>query len=220
VAKGDAGEEMHDLLGRPLAAGPPLIEECVAPRPQLLGDDGLDGGQDPVGFRFEYPVLFVARALGVVRPTNTLRGRVPDETVNGRIGELRAVACPQALLVQESSNRLLPAVLQEEFVQSAPNWNLLRVRHEFSTCPLVAEGCRSAQWLSELRPDGNRGSNAIGNFLALPLRHRRNNGIEQAASRTRCIDRLLQGNEARVVLAEDIGKFQELASVPRETRKL
>src|SRR5262249_18811040 len=74
--------------------------------------------------------------------------------------------------------------------------------------------------LPEARPDRNRGRDPGGDLLPLPLGHRGDHGVEEAAVRGGGVNRLLERDEIGPVLAEVFGELQEFLRVPRQSREL
>ena len=111
-------------------------------------------------------------------------------------------------------------MLQEELVHELPYRCFLRVGHEFAPFPAESEARCAARGFAQLRPDRYRRRDTLADLLALPLRHRGDHGVEEAASRRRGVDRLLERDEPRVVFAEDIRDVEELAGIPSEAGKL
>ena len=151
LAEHVAGEEMDGFAGGALRLVPALIEDGHALRPELLGHDRLDRGEDPVLPRLELPLLPLPKRLGVVGPARALRDRISDEPVDRRVRELPPAPGPVPLLVEESGDGLLPLVLEEELVHELSDWRLFRVRDELVVLPLVPVGSGSACGLAELR---------------------------------------------------------------------
>ena len=85
--------------------------------------------------------------------------------------------------------------------------------------PLVTVGRLTAQRFAHLRPDWDGRRDAFSDLFALPLSHRSDHGVEKAAGRTRCVDRLCERDKVSVVLAEKLRKFQKLFCVSRESGK-
>jgi hypothetical protein len=78
IAEDEPSKQMSRPLGRLLAVLP-TPKDCVALLPQFLGNDRLDGNDDPLGLRLQFPRLPVARRFRVVRSAFALRGWVFDE---------------------------------------------------------------------------------------------------------------------------------------------
>ena len=211
---------MDGLSGRALGLVPALVEDGVALGPDLFGHDRLNRREDPVLARLELPLLPLPEGLGVVGAARTLRNRVADEPVNGRVRELPAAPGAVPLLVEQSGDGLLPLVFQEQFVDELADRGFPRIGEKLLVLPLVAERRGSAGGLAELGANRDRGRHAFGDLLALPLRHRRNHRVEEAAGRRRRIDGLLERHEVRVVFAEDVGEVEEFARVPSEPGEL
>ena len=165
-------------------------------------------------------MLLLPQRLGVVGAAGAFGDGVAEQAIDGGVREFPAAARAVALLVQEPRHGLLPLVLKEEFVHQLPDRRLLRVRHQLPILPLVAERRSSPQRLPKLGADRNRGGDALGDLLALPLRHGGDHGVEEAAGGGGGVDGLLEGDEIRVGFPEKIGEVEQLAGVPSEPRQL
>jgi len=84
-------------------------------------------------------------------------------------------------LIQQSGDGFLALVLLEELMHQCAYRSFLGMRDEFSFNPLISKRRLPAKGLAQLRAYGNRGGNAGGDFLALPLGHCRDHGVEEAA---------------------------------------
>ena len=111
------------------------------------------------------------------------RGGVEQEPVHGGVAELRAFAHAVSGVVQKSADGADAAVLREEFVHAAHDRRFLRIGYELVTLVAVAEGRLPAELLAKLRADRDGGRDAGADLLALPGRHRRNHGVEEASRR-------------------------------------
>ena len=213
-----AREDVDGPLRDGLPGSPAPQKERVALLPEFLGDDRGAGHPDPLRLRLLDPLAF--DELRVARAAQALRGRVHDELLHGRIPEGPAVLAPVAGLVQDLRHGFEAPVLLEEFVDEAAERSLIGVHLQALVYPAVPEGGHAAHGLPEPGTHGNRGHDPGGDLLPLPLGHRGDHGVEEAAVRGRGIDRLLEGDEIRSVLSEELGKVQKLLRVPRESREL
>lgn len=212
-ADGIPGKELDRLLGGPLILFLLVGEDLVALGPELIRDDRLDGGEDPVLLGFMDPFLAVPEALGIVCPVDSLGRQVLEEPGNGGIGKFCALTGAVASFIENPGDYLFPAVFQEELVDEFSNRSLLGVRAEFLVLPLIAEGGLAAGAFTELCPDWDRGGHPLGDLFALPLGHGGDHGIEESPGRGGGVDGFLEGDEIGVVLPEDLGEFQELLGV-------
>ena len=213
-----AREDVDGPLRDRLPGSPAPQKERVALLPEFLGDDRGTGHPDPLRLRLLDPLAL--HELGVARAAQALRGRVHDELLHGRIPEGAAVPAPVAGLVQDLCHGLQAPMLLEKLVDEAAERCLVRVYFEALVYPAVPEGGRAAQGLPKPGAHGDRGHDPGGDLLALPLGHRGDHGVEEAAVRGRGIDRLLEGDEVGPVLAEELGEVQKLLRVPREPGEL
>jgi hypothetical protein len=111
-------------------------------------------------------------------------------------------------------------VLEEQLVHQLADWRFLGVRDELVVLPLVAERRGTAGGPPELGADRDRDGHTLGDLLPLPLRHRSDHRVEEAASWGGGVDGFLQRDQVRVVLAEDVREVQQLAGVSRKARQL
>jgi hypothetical protein len=125
-----------------------------------------------------------------------------------------------ASFVQNPGHGLLAPVFEEKVIHQPPDGSFLRVGHELPVLPAVAEGSRTAQRLTELRPDRDGGRHPLGDLLPLPLGHRGDHGVEEPAGRSGGIDGLLKRNQIRFMLLEKVGELQQLPGIPGETGEL
>ncbi len=216
----EPGEEVHCLSCRALAALSPFVEECVALLPQLHRHDWLHLAQDPLVPGLLDPVLLVAEAPRVVGPADPLGRWVAEEPLYGRVAEAGAVPRAVALLIEKSGHRFLPPMLQKQLVHEPADRRLLGVGNQLPILPLVPERCLAAQGLAEFGADRHRSRHAFSDLLTLPLGHRRDHGVEEAARRRGRVDGLLERDEVRVVRAEDLGELQELFGISGQAREL
>jgi hypothetical protein len=176
-------EQVNRPPRRALDGGPTLVQQSVALGPEVFGDDGCNRRQDPVALRLQPPVPLGAEALGVVGPANALRSGIAYQAVDRRVGEFRAIAGPEPGLMEQPGNGLLPAMLQEQFVDSLPDRRLLWIRQEFPAFPPVSERSCAAEGLAELRSNRNRGGHPVGDLLSLPFGHGSKERVKKPASR-------------------------------------
>ncbi len=162
----------------------------------------------------------VAEALRIVGAPDTFGRRIAEQAVDGRIGELLAAAGAVAGLVEKPRDRLLPPMLEEKLVEPSPDRCLLRIGDEHPSLKLVAEGSGAPERLPELRPDGNRGGDALSDLLALPLRHGGDHRVKEPAGRRGGVDRLLKRDKVGVVITEEVREIQEVPCVARKAREL
>ena len=132
------------------------------------------------------------------------------------------MAAPGAIsaLVQNTGDRLFPAVLREELVYEGADGALLGMRHELPVLPLVSEGGGPANWAPHLGADRNGRGDALGNLFTLPLRHSRDDGEEEAPGRRAGVDCFLERDEVRLGFPKDIRKFEKFPGVPRQSGDL
>jgi hypothetical protein len=204
-------------MERPPGRAFPLLalgtQNGVAFAPEVFWNDCFHFPKHPLVFWLQLPRLTVIACAGVVRPTDTFGGGVTQEPVNGRIGELRAVASAEAPLIEETRHRLLPLVLTEQFVHELSNRRFLLFDHQLLVLPLVSEGCRASQRLPELGTDRHGRRDPCADFLALPLRHGRDHGVEEAAGWTGRVDTLGKGDQVGIVFAKLLGKLQQFLGI-------
>jgi hypothetical protein len=96
-----------------------VVQDGVTLLPEFLRDDRRDLDVDLILLRFQAPILSVLP--GIVGSLESHGCRVAEESVHRRVRELRSLPGPESLLVEHPSDRLLPPVLQEEFVDEFSN---------------------------------------------------------------------------------------------------
>lgn len=213
----DACEERHRGTTAPcLLALAPLVEDRIALIPYLFGHDRLDRDQDPVGLGLHVPLLALTSGTSVVRAAHPLGGPVPHEPDNSRVRKLRAVSGAVPPFVEDSRYCLLPPRFEEKLVDEPPDRCLGWVRHELAILPAVAEWRGTAEGLSHLGTNRDRGRNPFSDLLALPLRHGRDHGVEEAAGGGGRVDRFVEGHEVGIVFAKPVGEVEQLAGIARE----
>jgi hypothetical protein len=122
--------------------------------------------------------------------------------------------------VQDLCHGLEAPVFLEEVVDEAAERNFVGVYREALVYPAVPQRGHAPHGFPELGPDGDRGRNPGGDLLPLPLGHRGDHGVEEAAVRGRGVDRLLEGDEIGPLLPEELGEVQKLLRVPRKPGEL
>jgi hypothetical protein len=110
-------------------------------------------------------------------------------------------------------------VLVEEFVYEGADRRFVRIRLEFLVAPAVPEGRGPADRFPELRANRHRGLYALGNLLALPLRHGGDHREEEAPRGRTRVDRLLKRDQIGTAGAEGFGEVEELLRVARQARE-
>ena len=144
---------------------------------------------------------------------------VHEQAADRGIGEL-APASPKSTAVELVCDGLDSAVLEEELVDEAAYRGLVGVGHELLVDPVVAERWLAAGGLAELCADLDRGGHPRGDLFTFPGRERCDHGVEEPPGRGRGVDRFLEGDQVRVVVAEDIGELEELFRISREPSEL
>jgi hypothetical protein len=177
-----AGEEVGGGPGGTLPPIALLVQVEVALDPEFLRDDRFDFKEHPLGFRLEDPgALAPVGALRVVGAANTLGDGVAQEPVDGGVGELAALPGPVPPLIEHASDLLFPLAVTEELEHELAYRRLLGVNEKFLVLPLVAVGGLAAGRLASLGTDWDCGRDTLGDLLTLPLGHRRDHGVEEAA---------------------------------------
>lgn len=199
-------------------AGPALVEDVVALLPELLGHDGFDAGVDVLALGLELP--FASEFPGEVAAVESLCGGVADETFNGGVAPLVAIAGAVTAFVEEPCDSLATFVLGKQLVDEAAHRGLLGLGHEALAFPFVAIGGASTKGLAELGPDSDGGAHAVHDFLALPLGHAADHIVEKPPRRAAGVDTFLEGDEVRVVGAEVVGEIHQLAGIAGEAGEL
>ena len=211
---------MYRLLRRTFSFLPLGIEDGDALVEEGFRNDGFHLVEDPLAFRLQFPGPSAVRGLRVVGTTKALGGGITEEAFHGGIGEAGAVAGPVSLFVEEPRDGLLPPVLQEEFVKELPDGCLVRFVNERVVLPLVSEGGLAPQGFPELGSDGNGRRNAGSDLLPLPLGHRGDHGVEEAAGGGRGVDGFGKRDEVRIEFPEEFGEFEKLLRVSCEAGEL
>src|SRR5688572_22342386 len=111
-------------------------------------------------------------------------------------------------------------MLKEELIDEFTDWRLLGIGDELAVLPTVSERSRTTERLTHFCSNRNRSRNPLRDLLALPLGHRCDHGVEEAAGRRGRVDGFLERNQVGVVLAEPIGEIQKLASITGEAGEL
>src|SRR5690606_14137478 len=106
---------------------------------------------------------------------------VGEEATDGRRRELLALARAVAGFAQEPRDGLDAPVFLEELEHELPHRRLLLIEDELLVFPAVPEGGRAAGRLPELCPNRHARLRTCRDLLPLPLRHRGDEGVEEAA---------------------------------------
>jgi hypothetical protein len=220
VAEGETGEEVDRPAGRPGLALPLLRDQGIGRVPNLLGDYRLHIRGHPLMGGFQVPALAVAAGAGVVGAPGALGGRVADQALHGRMGELAAASRAVSPVGEDAGDREEPAVLYIQLVHEAADGRFLRVRYEPLLVPAVAEGSGASGGLAELGSHRDGCGDPARDLLALPGGHAGDHGVEEAAGRGRGVDGLLKRDEVGPFRLEEVREVEEFPSVPREPREL
>jgi len=218
-AEGEAREEVNDAFGG-LAARLLPGQDRGAFVPEFAGNNGFDLGIDPLIFGLQFPGFRSIIGLGVVPPVEAFGRCVIEQVCERGIREGRSAAGAVATLIQDTSNRLLPPVFDEELMDQNADRRLIRIRFELLVAPLVAEGRGPAERLAEFGADRNGRPNAFGDLLPLPLRHRGDHREEEPAGGRAGVDRFLEGDQVSAFGSKDLGEFEQLFRVAGKASEL
>jgi hypothetical protein len=211
---------MHRAAGDRADSGVLGRQDLVACVPEFIRDDRGHVVPDPVTLGLQLPVLLVPKTLCVVGAAQAFTNRVPKDPVDGGVAPPSPRACPIPLIIQDPSDRPLASVCLEKLVDELPQRSLIRIDQELLVLPLIPKRSAATERLTESCADRHRGSDAGSNLLAFPLRHRRNHGVEQAASRRAGVYRLFERDEVSPVLSEEVRELKKLLRVSCKPSKL
>src|SRR6202044_2205958 len=86
--------------------------------------------------------------------------------------------------------------------------------------PFIAKRSGATERTAIFSTNGNGNLHAINRFLAFPLRHCRNHGVEKASGGRRRINFFLQRNHVSIMEPEEISEFQKLLGVSGKAGEL